>query len=186
MAKLNIKKLATPQNLLIGGGAIAAIAIIAMKMKDGGLGGLGLNASPDASTEVYFDVEPVEGHAMFLKGYFKHPQTGERKVVSQGYYYILQDFNNRTFLVKQGVLGTNIAEFYTYIDMSSFPRGGYTIIVSDTPVPREQLAPTSIGSSQLGGMGIRGNLPADRPGLQTDRPEFANVPVSRGGSDFFF
>lgn len=183
MAKLNIKKLATPQNLLIGGGAIAAIAIIAMKMKDGGGG---LNASPDASTEVYFDVEPVEGHAMFLKGYFKHPQTGERKVVSQGYYYILQDFNNRTVLVKQGVLGTNIAEFYTYIDMSSFPRGGYTIIVSDTPVPREQLAPTSIGSSQLGGMGIRGNLPGDRPGLQTDRPEFANVPVNRGGGDFFF
>jgi hypothetical protein len=183
MAKLNIKKLATPQNLLIGGGAVAAIAIIAMKMKDGSLG---LNASPDASTEVYFDVEPVEGHAMFLKGYFKHPQTGQRKVVSQGYYYILQDFNNRTVLVKQGVLGTNMAEFYTYIDMSSFPRGGYTIIVSDIPIPREQLAPTSIGSSQLGGMGIRGNLPRDRPGLQTDRPEFANVPVSPGGGDFFF
>jgi hypothetical protein len=182
--KLNMKKLATPQNLLIGGGAVAAIAIIAMKMKDGGFGGL--NASPDASTEVYFDVEPVEGHAMFLKGYFKHPQTGQRKVVSQGYYYILQDFNNRTVLVKQGVLGTNIAEFYTYIDMSSFPRGGYTIIVSDVPIPREQLSPTSIGSSQLGGMGIRSGLPGDKPGLQTDRPEFANVPVSKGGSDFFF
>jgi hypothetical protein len=184
MAKLNIKKLATPQNLLIGGGAVAAIAIIAMKMKDGSIGGL--TGQGDASTEVYFDVEPVEGHAMFLKGYFKHPQTGQRKVVSQGYYYILQDFNNRTVLVKQGVLGTNIAEFYTYIDMSSFPRGGYTIIVSDVPIPREQLAPTSIGSSQLGGMGIRGNLPRDKPGLQTDRPEFANVPVSPGGGDFFF
>jgi hypothetical protein len=183
MVKMNLKKLATPQNLLIGGGAVAAIAIIAMKMKDGSLG---FNASPDASTEVYFDVEPVEGHAMFLKGYFKHPQTGQRKVVSQGYYYILQDFNNRTVLVKQGVLGTNIAEFYTYIDMSSFPRGGYTIIVSDVPIPREQLAPTSIGSSQLGGMGIRGNLPRDMPGLSVDRPEFANVPVSKGGGDFFF
>jgi hypothetical protein len=184
MAKINIKKLATPQNLLIGGGLVAAIAIVGMKLKDGSIGGL--TGQGDASTEVYFDVEPVEGHAMFLKGYFKHPQTGQRKVVSQGYYYILQDFNNRTVLVKQGVLGTNIAEFYTYIDMSSFPRGGYTIIVSDVPIPREQLAPTSIGSSQLGGMGIRGNLPRDRPGLQTDRPEFANVPTSPGGADFFF
>jgi hypothetical protein len=186
MAKLNIKKLATPQNLLIGGGAVAVIAFLAFKMKDGGLNLGGLNAATDASTEVYFDVEPVEGHAMFLKGYFKHPQTGQRKVVSQGYYYILQDFNNRTVLVKQGVLGTNISEFYTYVDMSSFPRGGYTIIVSSEPVPREQLAPTSIGASQLGGMGIRGNLPGDKPGLQPDRPEFANVPVSKGGGDFFF
>lgn len=182
---MKFEKYLTPQNLLIGGGAIAAIAVVALKLKDGGLGG-GLNASPDQSTEVYFDVEPVEGHAMFLKGYFKHPQTGERKVVSQGYYYIMQDFNNRTILVKQGVLGTNIAEFYTYVDMSSFPRGGYTIIVSDVPIPREQLAPTSIGASQLGGMGIRAGLPGDKPGLQTDRPEFANVPVSKGGGDFFF
>lgn len=185
MAKLNLKKMATPRNLLIGGVGIAALAVVAMKMKGSDLG-LSFPGGKDASTEVYFDVEPVEGHAMFLKGYFKHPQTGQRKVVSQGYYYILQDFNNRTVLVKQGVLGTNIAEFYTYIDMSSFPRGGYTIIVSSEPVPREQLAPTSIGSSQLGGMGIRGNLPRDMPGLSVDRPEFANVPVNPGGGDFFF
>ena len=184
MAKLNVKKYLTPTNMLIGGGAIAALAVVAFKLKGGSIGGL--NAAPDQSTEVYFDVEPVEGHAMFLKGYFKNPQTGERKVVSQGYYYILQDFNNRTVLVQQGVLGTNIAEFYTYVDMSSFPRGGYTIIVSSEPVPREQLAPTSIGSSAMGGMGIRAGLPGDKPGLQTDRPEFANVPVSKGGSDFFF
>src|SRR5690349_20056380 len=82
MAKLNVKKYLTPTNMLIGGGAIAALAVVAFKLKGGSIGGL--NAAPDQSTEVYFDVEPVEGHAMFLKGYFKNPQTGERKVVSQG------------------------------------------------------------------------------------------------------